>query len=160
MIWFLIVIAGIAADQLTKYWAVAELANQADRAVIDPVVYFSYHVNTGAAWSMFADKSWGIYVLSGISLIASVAFTYVLVKLKDRRLRFCVSLVLAGTIGNMIDRIWRGGVIDFISFRFGTYYFPIFNVADTLLVCGLGLAVLFLIFTDSRRVFDESSKGN
>ncbi|MGI6076558.1 MAG: signal peptidase II [Fastidiosipilaceae bacterium] len=155
MIWILIVILGVGLDQWTKYWAVSELAVRGDMAVIDPLIYFRYHVNTGAAWSFLADKSWGIYVLSGVSLIASIAFLLILLKLKDARLRFCLSLVLAGSIGNLIDRVWRGGVVDFISFQFGDYFFPIFNVADTLLVIGLILGLIFIIFTDSRHAFEE-----
>ena len=153
MIWILIVILGVGLDQWTKYWAVSELAVRGDMAVIDPLIYFRYHVNTGAAWSFLADKSWGIYVLVAFSG-ASIAFLLILLKLRYQ-LRFCLSLVLAGSIGNLIDRVWRGGVVDFISFQFGDYFFPIFNVADTLLVIGLILGLIFIIFTDSRHAFEE-----
>jgi signal peptidase II len=86
---------------------------------------------------------------------ASLFFIYWLVKIKDRRVRLCLSFILSGTLGNMIDRVFRGGVIDFLSFRFGTYAFPVFNVADSLLVVGVILLIIALFFTDSKKLLQE-----
>lgn len=159
MVWFLIVIIGLLADQVTKFAAQSYLGEGGDVPVLGDLLHFEYHVNTGAAWSFLADNSWGIYLLSAVSLVACVLFAVALYKATDKRLKLCLSLVLAGTAGNMIDRVFRKGVIDFISLRFGDYHFPIFNVADSLLVVGLILLILMLLFTDLRYMFDSPKES-
>ncbi len=158
MIWFMIAACGIALDQLTKWWAAATLSAGAVQALIPGFIDFRYHVNTGAAWSFLAGHSWGIHLLSLVSLLASILFAIGIIRLKDRRIRFCLALILGGAVGNLLDRTFRQGVIDFISVSFGDYYFPIFNVADMLLVIGLVLAIVFLLFTDSKKLLSSDVK--
>lgn len=157
MVWTIIIVLGILIDQISKWFALKELAGQPPVPVIENFFYLDYYVNTGAAWSFLSNKSWGIYILSAISLIASVVFIYWLNKIKDRRLRLCLSLIIAGTIGNAIDRVFRGGVIDFVSLHFGNYAFPVFNIADSLLVIGIILLIIALLFTDSKHVLETVS---
>lgn len=155
MVWTIIILVGLLLDQVSKLVAQNHLASGGAVSVIGEFFVLEYHVNTGAAWSFLANQTWGIYVLSAISVGACVLFIYWLIKIKDRRVRFCLSLIISGTAGNMIDRIFRGGVIDFLSFRFGQYQFPIFNVADSILVVGIVLLLISLLFTDSKRLLQE-----
>ncbi len=155
MVWTIIILVGLLLDQVSKLVAQNHLASGGVVSVIGEFFVLEYHVNTGAAWSFLANQSWGIYVLSAISVGACVLFIYWLIKIKDHRVRFCLSLIIAGTAGNMVDRIFRGGVIDFLSFRFGQYQFPVFNVADSILVVGVTLLLLSLLFTDSKRLLQE-----
>lgn len=159
MVWFIITILGVAVDQLSKWLVQSRLADGRTVTVIPGFFSLQYHVNTGAAWSFLSDASWGIYLLSLVSAAAAVLFLILLIRIRDRRIRFCLSLILAGTVGNLIDRVLNKGVIDFLSLQFGSYYFPIFNVADILLVAGLLLTVICLIWTDSRALLNDGAKS-
>jgi signal peptidase II len=98
---------------------------------------------------MFADKSWGIYFLSGVSLVLGVVIL-LLMFIAARRsmqmisLAFC--LLFSGAVGNLIDRIRLRYVIDYLRFDFGDFTFPIFNFADICAVCGTVLLIFIIIF--------------
>lgn len=158
MVWFIITILGVLVDQASKWLVQSRLADGRTVTVIPGFFRLQYHVNTGAAWSFLSNAAWGIYLLSLVSAAAAVLFLILLIRIRDRRIRFCLSLILAGTVGNLIDRVINKGVIDFLSLQFGSYYFPIFNVADMLLVVGLLLTVICLIWTDSRALLNEDKK--
>ena len=146
MVWILIVILGAAADQFLKALATSGLGDGASVPVIDGFFYLVLRINPGAAWSFLADKEWGGYVLIAVSAVASLAMLVVILKYPDRRIKTCLAFLCAGSIGNLIDRIRFGGVTDFLDFHFGSYVFPTFNLADSLIVCSsivLGILVLF-----------------
>jgi signal peptidase II len=146
MVWTIIIVLLVAADQVTKFY-VRELIGTTDSIpVIDGFFYLIYRVNKGAAWSFLANKSWGIYVLSGISLVASVFMVYLIVRSGNARFRTVLSVLCAGSIGNLIDRVLFRGVTDFVDLHFWNYNFPTFNVADSLVVCGTILMALFVLF--------------
>lgn len=145
MVWAIIIILCVAADQLSK--AVAESSLQAVDSipVIDGFFYLSYRVNRGAAWSFLADKSWGIYVLAAVSLIASVIMIVMIYKSTNNKMKAALSFICAGALGNLVDRVMYKGVTDFLDFHFGSYVFPTFNIADSLVVCGtIFLAIVLL----------------
>ncbi|MBR5973829.1 MAG: signal peptidase II [Clostridiales bacterium] len=139
-------------DQFTKDLITKSLA----LSQVDPVIkgFFSlmYVQNKGSAFSMFSTKSWGITFLSVISAIAFLIVLFlayfVLVKYWSRRLSMCLIFLAAGTLGNLIDRVRLKYVVDFLRFDFGSYTFPIFNVADICVTLScIALAVL-LIFNE------------
>ncbi len=139
-------------DQFTKDLITKSLA----LSQVDPVIkgFFSlmYVRNTGSAFSMFASKSWGGTFLSVISAIAFLVVIFlaffVLVKYWSRRMSMCLIFLAAGTLGNLIDRVRLKYVVDFLRFDFGSYTFPIFNVADICVTLScIALAVL-LIFNE------------
>jgi len=148
MAWILIVLL-IIADQLTKYLTKIYISKTRPIVVIDKFFYLSHRVNKGAAWSFLAEKSWGIYVLSSISAIVSLILLYIIYKTNIKSLKIILSIIAAGSIGNLIDRVFFGGVIDFLEFHFGSYIFPTFNVADSLIVCGT-IALVILLAIDKR----------
>lgn len=150
MVWIIIVI-GLLIDQGVKWFVATHMVLGQTISVIPNFFSIQYYVNRGAAWSFLSTKSWGIYVLSVISIIASIILTIIVIRIKNKKLRFPLSLVLIGAIGNMIDRVFRQGVIDFISLQFGSYFFPVFNLADMCLVIGLVWTVIYMLVSDIKR---------
>jgi signal peptidase II len=147
MVWILIVILGAAADQLLKAMVSARIDPSASVPVIDGFFHLIHRFNTGAAWSLFDDQAWGRILLAAVSSVASLVMLYLIVTYPDKRIKTCLAFLCAGSIGNLIDRIRLGGVTDYLDFHFGTYVFPTFNLADSLIVCSsiaLGLVVLFM----------------
>jgi len=148
-------------DQLTKFHFKKTLSNGDDIDVIPNFFYFTYTVNTGAAWSFLANKAWGqifFKILTGISLVLFGFLMFYAYKKNYKWLTYAVALIIGGTIGNFIDRLIFNGVTDFIGFIFGDYYFPIFNLADTFLVVGVIMAVIHFLFLDNNKMFKKSNK--
>ncbi len=157
MVWTLIIIVLLAADQATKYFSRELIGPSGSIPVIDGFFYLVCRKNRGAAWSFLADRDWGIYALAGISLIASATMIYLIIKSRNSRFRAVLSVLCAGSIGNLIDRVVFRGVTDFIDLHFGSYVFPTFNVADSCVVCGTIAMALFILF-DSHFLSDFAAK--
>lgn len=127
-----------------------------DVAVIDGFFYFSFYRNTGAAWSMFSDYPWILAVISFIATAAMVTYRIIKRKTLNSLHKALWAVVIAGTFGNFIDRAFyqlltgTQGVVDFIHFRFGTYDFPVFNIADMCLVIGLITMIILSFIEDSK----------
>ncbi len=146
-------ISMVFVDQMTKYFIVSTYAIHTGEAIINNFFYFYYTQNTGSAFSFLADKSWGIWVLTGFStLLAVIVFFYLIKSLKvnEYMVAASLSLLLAGAIGNLIDRFRLHYVVDFIRFDFGSWTFPIFNVADICAVVGTILIISIMLFFPKR----------
>ena len=147
-------------DQLSKIYAVANLKGDAAVPVLHGFLSFRYHENRGAAWGMFADQRWVFMTASTIAIIGIIAYLIWTIRQKHPIL-YVTSLVLfaGGGIGNMIDRIRLGYVIDFLRFDF--IDFPIFNVADSFITIGAGLMILYLILETIREISaKKQNNGN
>jgi len=146
--YFLFTLLLIVFDQITKLLiTIGYIPTPNDSIVINDFFSLTHVHNDGAAFSFLADQSgWQRYFLSGVSLVASVAIIIWMRRIDAGRLLklFALSILLAGAIGNLIDRFFRGFVIDFIDLHYQTFYWPIFNVADILISVG----VVLLIFSD------------
>lgn len=139
----------VVLDQITKNIIVKNFEIYQQKNIIPGFFSFYYTRNTGSAFSFLADKAWGIYVLTAISFTMSIALYIVLlraIKLKDKLTAFAFTLFIAGAVGNLIDRALYRSVVDFIRFDFGSYTFPIFNIADICAVCATGLLIGLLLF--------------
>lgn len=139
------VVLGVALDQFTKYLATTHIQDNAI-TIIDGVFELRYLKNYGAAFGMLQNQQWFFLIVTLITLCI-VAFIYV--KLPHNKhftpLRICLVTLVAGAIGNMIDRISLGYVVDF--FYFELIDFPIFNVADIFAtVSTIALVILFLFY--------------
>lgn len=146
--YFLLALVLIVADQLSKLWA-AETLGIASKEITD-FLSFTFAKNYGAAFSFLSDQGgWQRYFLTGVSATASVAIIIWMFKTAVFRQVTLIALafVLSGAIGNMIDRIYQGFVIDFIDFHYVGWHFPIFNVAD---IC-INIGVLLLILTEFKK---------
>lgn len=146
----------IVLDQITKYLTVENIDFNTRGIEILPFFNLVHVYNYGAAFSMFA--SWDgaqRYLLSGIAIVMSLVFTVVLLRTKATAKWHCVSysLFIGGAIGNLIDRIMHGYVIDFLLFYLQdsegniTWAYPAFNVADIAVVCGAILMVVLAVFS-------------
>ncbi|MBO4241790.1 MAG: signal peptidase II [Clostridiales bacterium] len=143
----------ISIDWITKNKISGSFQLYEKRDVIPGFFSLYYVRNTGSAFSMLADKSWGITVLSVVSVIMAAVIFYLLTKagqLKDTASCVALTLLLAGAVGNLIDRIVYRSVVDFLRFDFGSYTFPIFNVADICAVCGTVLFVIMILFQQKK----------
>lgn len=134
----LIILLGIAADQLTKWLAVKFLEPIPTKPLIEGVLHLTYVENRGAAFGMLADNRWVFIVISTVTIMALLFFLYAGYS-QNRLYAVSISLIISGGIGNMIDRIALGYVVDFIDFRL--INFAVFNGADSF-VC-VGAALLF-----------------
>ena len=135
------VILGVLIDALTKNLAVKHLKGEDPIPLWRGVLRFSYVENPGAAWGMLANHRWVFMLFSALAIVVIVI--YLIRRDPPLSLFLSLSLILAGGIGNMIDRTFRGSVVDFIEFYL--FEFPVFNVADCLVVVGSGLLVFWLI---------------
>jgi len=140
-------------DQITKLMVVGNLS-YADRIpVIEGFFYLTHVRNTGAAFGLFADAPADIRLgfFIGISLLAVVIIVSFFRKLApgDRLAALALGLVLGGAVGNLIDRIRLGEVVDFLHFRlWGGYSWPDFNFADSAIVVGVAILVLELLASE------------
>lgn len=138
-------IAILVADLVTKNIAHYVIANApgATVTVIPGFFSFAYTENTGAAWSILSNATW---LLTIISFFASVGLIIFLFKTKDKNrfMRMSVTLILAGAVGNLYDRLFLGYVRDMMKFDF--INFPIFNVADVAMVVGVIMLIVYVIF--------------
>ena len=141
--WLGLAAAIVAADQLSKV-AIERVFSYGD---VHPVTGFFNLVltyNKGAAFSFLASASgWQKQFFIAIGLLASLAIVYLLARHGTQRLfSLALAMMLGGAIGNVIDRVIHGHVIDFLDFHAGGWHWPAFNVADSAIVCGAALLIL------------------
>ena len=144
-LYILAVLLMIAADQLVKYWAFTSLQAQHTIPLIENVFHLTYVENRGAAFSLFAqfDSRW---IFVALAVIITVAIFAVLRKryIQTTLGRWSLVLVAAGALGNAIDRVIHGFVVDMFDFRL--IHFPVFNVADIFICIGGALFVIYFMF--------------
>jgi signal peptidase II len=148
-----VILAGIITDQLTKFSAIS-IFKENPVVIIKGILSFTYVENFGAAFSMFENA---YFILVPFSLLVTVFCGYFAIKARKasyKRLSVAISMVISGAVGNLIDRISRGFVVDFISADF--INFPVFNVADILVVTGSVLTVALIFFTKEGSFLDSS----
>lgn len=135
----------LIVDQITKILVVNSLVPGENIEIIKNIFNIIYTNNTGAAFSILLGKR--IFLIVVAVLIIGVLLYYIKRNKIEKKIDIiALSFVIGGSLGNLIDRIVRGYVIDFISIKLGNYNFPIFNVADILIVIGV-----FLLLLSSRR---------
>jgi signal peptidase II len=137
----LIVVAIIALDQVTKYLIVNSLSSY------DSIEVFSFlHIvnvrNTGAAFGSFKSLGSSFFIIVAVAAIGFV----VSLLIKRAYNMFGLCLILGGAVGNLIDRILYGQVVDFVDFSIGSYHWPAFNVADSSLTVGIIVILMTSVF--------------
>ena len=151
----------IAFDQLTKsYFSnLYKTEGLVNIEIIPNFLRLVYTENTGAAWSFLSDVSWAqtfFKVITGLSLVLFIGM-YVYALKSKRLLRISLILIIAGTVGNFVDRLLFGYVVDFISFNFWGWSFPVFNVADICLTIGVVLFMIYLLFISKYALFRKNN---
>ena len=150
-----------ALDQISKAVIVRHIALYEEVPCIGHFFSFCHFRNRGAAWGFLGNTHSGFYLLSVLSFLISIFLIYLIRQLKHRGMQYALSLILAGSIGNLLDRLLRGSVVDFLLFHFGTYSFPAFNLADSCICIGAFLAAFFILFSqDLRHEFFQSREGH
>ncbi|MDI9509070.1 MAG: signal peptidase II [Clostridiales bacterium] len=142
LIYFIIL---LAIDQVTKYWARISLQEEGSISIIPGVLKLHYHENTGAVWGIMTGKTSFLIILTVILSIVLFMFYFIIPK-KRRYLPIQIIwvFIMAGAIGNLIDRISLKYVVDFIYFEL--IDFPIFNIADCYLTVSSFLLIILAIF--------------
>ncbi len=157
VIYSAIILGGIALDQLTKFLAVKYLKAIATKPLIEGVLHLTYVENRGAAFGMLSDSRWIFMTLSSIMIICLSIYLYGGFSSLNKLYTVSVSLIISGGIGNMIDRIALGYVVDFIDFRL--INFAVFNGADSFVCIGAALLVLAL-FIDIKNERRKKKRGD
>lgn len=144
--YLIITVSVLIVDQLTKYWAITSLKPVSLIEVIPGFFRFTYATNRGVAFSMFAESELNVrLIFATVSTIAALFVVVYLARTPATRVRMnaALSLLLAGIIGNLIDRVRLGEVIDFLDFHLGEKYtWPTFNIADAAICIGAALLAL------------------
>ena len=133
----------IILDQISKIWITSHFMYGESLAIFSSFNLVLAH-NTGAAFSFLSDAG-GMqrWLFSAIAIIASIWIVWMLRRhAQQKLLSFALALILGGALGNLIDRIAYGYVVDFLDFYWGTYHFPAFNLADSAISCGAALLLL------------------
>lgn len=134
----------IITDQLTKYWAILRLKNYNSIKIIGNFLRFTYAENRGAAFSILQNQIW-FFVIVTIVMLIVLAYIYFFTHITNLA-KLSIGMIAGGALGNFIDRVRLGYVVDFIDVRFGSVYdFPVFNIADSFVVVGT-ILMIFLIF--------------
>jgi signal peptidase II len=142
----------LVADQLTKLYIDRTMKLYQSIPVIDGLFSITYLRNKGAAFSFLSDASWRLPFFILATVIAVIAIITAFCKLKEEQsfAAFSLSLILSGAIGNLIDRVRMGEVIDFLDVYWRSHHWPAFNVADSAICVGVALLALDL-FREERK---------
>ena len=149
---FTVVVHLLLADEITKELAVRSLQGQAAVSVIPGFFDLAYVENRGCAWGLFQGHVWPLAVFGLLALAALVWKRRAVFGLAEKGWRKACGhvaevLLYAGILGNLIDRVYRGFVIDFLDFHWGASHFPCFNVADSYITVAAALLIATSLFT-------------
>ena len=146
----------VVADQLSKLWVVQNIPMFNQIPVIPGLVHLTYVQNTGAAWSSFQGQIW-LFALIFAVFTAAIIWEFSKKSMPFTTFeRWCIAAVYAGGLGNMIDRIRLGYVVDMIEVEF--IQFPVFNVADCFISCGCIALLVHLVFFNKEFWKDDKKK--
>jgi len=143
---YFIILLIIVVDQLSKF-LISSNFTQGESVRIFPYLYITYVRNVGAAFGLLANYRW-LFVVLGILAVALVWYFRNTIKQQSKFVRWGITLAIGGTIGNLIDRIRIGAVIDFID----TPIFPIFNAADMTIVAGVVLLFWEVLINERKKL--------
>lgn len=150
--WLLISLAGVLLDQVSKWLCMAYLKPAGSVTLIPGLLKLTYLENRGAAFGSFSDHRWVFMIFSSVAIVGVTVYLIAFSE-RNRLLRWSLALIISGGIGNMIDRVSLGYVVDMIDF-YGIWPY-IFNVADSFVCVGAGLAVLYCVLG----MYQEYKKG-
>ena len=151
----LFVLAIVAADQITKYLVVANIPLYGDVSFLPGVLGLTYVQNTGAAFSAFQGMQW-LFAVIFLLFTAAVLWEYFKKPMGFTRFeRWCIAAIYGGGLGNMIDRVRLGYVVDMLETEFMS--FPVFNLADCFISCGCVLLMAHLAFFN-RKFWKDDKK--
>ena len=142
----------LVLDQASK-WAIAEFVMDPPR-VIEVTGFFNLVLvyNTGVSFGLFGEQTaWKPWALGALAFAVSGALLYWLRREPERLLALAVGLIVGGAMGNVVDRVRLGAVMDFLDFHLGTWHWPAFNLADSAITIGVAFLVFDGLFRERRR---------
>ena len=140
---YIITIIGLLIDFLSKVFIMSKLPLGSSKTIIKGFFYITHVNNKGAAWGIFQGNTLMLLI---ISIIFAVVFIYYIEKNELKYYeQISAGLILSGIMGNMIDRLFRGYVVDFLNFYIFGYDYPVFNIADSFIVIGVIVLMIFYI---------------
>ena len=139
----------IILDQLTKELVIQKLELYESLSFL-PFINFTFVVNYGFAFGFLNNPSINQLIVSLFILSIIFYFVYLLIKTQDQIFRFSLVLILSGALGNFIDRIFRGFVIDFIDIFVSQYHWPAFNFADSWITIGFMIMIFNILFLNKK----------
>lgn len=147
LFWILITVGVVILDQFTKWLAVEYLIPIGTVPIIKDALHLTYVENPGAAFGMMQNSRWIFLLVSTVAIIAIIIY---LIKFatKNKLALLSLAFILGGGIGNMIDRVALGYVVDFIDFRL--INFAVFNVADSFVCVGAALLIIYVLFIEGK----------
>ena len=146
---FFLFLTLVILDQITKA-LVINIFNLYDSVTLLPIINLTFVVNYGFAFGLLNNPSLNQILVSAVISIIILYFLYLLIKTQDKIFQFSLTLILAGALGNFIDRIFRGFVIDFIDIYIGKYHWPPFNVADSCITVGFIVLMINILFLNRK----------
>ncbi|MBB6452995.1 signal peptidase II [Salirhabdus euzebyi] len=145
--YYVIALVIIAIDQWTKWLIVKNMTLMESIPVIENFFYITSHRNKGAAWGILQGQMWFFYIITVVVVIGVIIYLQKFGR-QHVLLGLSLGLILGGAIGNFIDRVFRQEVVDFFDFIIFGYDFPIFNIADSALVVGVILMIIYTLFEE------------
>lgn len=140
---FQIILTTFVLDQVSKYMALQFLATPPFLRKVTDFFDLVLMYNTGVSFSLFADTgAQNTWIVVGATGLMSLVLLRWMLQEEAALTRFGLGMIVGGAIGNLIDRLWRPGVVDFIQLHAGSFYWPAFNVADMAICAGAGLILL------------------
>ncbi len=146
----------LALDQYSKYWIVKNIPFGFKTVVIPDFFNITHITNTGAAWGILSGRGGFLLLIATLVMISVLWFLRSLTDGCTERY-FAVFLVISGIVGNSIDRVFRGAVVDFLQFYIGKYVWPSFNVADSCICVGVFIFILSTLIRPERRKSNPDS---
>jgi len=152
-----VLLGSVLLDQLSKYLVLTYLAPVGSVPLWEGVLHFTYVENTGAAFGMLKDHRWVFLLISTVAIAAILIYMF---KARPASVleRLSLAMIAGGGIGNMIDRVARGFVVDFIDVRLINFY--VFNIADSFVCVGCGLLIFALIRAEIREAREKKHAQN
>lgn len=140
MIFLLVIMGVLAMDQVAKFIVQSNMIEGQSTPVIDGIFHLTYVRNPGAAFGIFPDRT-SFFILVTLLVIIIVVFFYRQIPREKILMRMALGLMVGGALGNLLDRIRLGRVVDFFDFQ----VWPVFNIADMAVVFGVGILILELL---------------
>lgn len=132
----------VVLDQIFKYLAINNLKSVENIAVIDNLLYFTYLENRGAAFGIFSNQRW-LFIIATVLAIILLVYLVFVKKFQSKIFNISVALIIGGGVGNLIDRIFLGYVVDYIQISF---FPPVCNFADYCITAGTIILIIWLFF--------------
>jgi signal peptidase II len=152
----IVLVCVISLDQWTKYLVQEEMSLYRRVEVIHGFFNLTHVRNTGGAFGILGGEKGGtghiLFVLASVVAVGVLLVIFYQLKANEKVLPFAFALVLSGAIGNLIDRLVYGEVVDFLDFYVSSFHWPSFNIADSAICLGIGLLGFELLFRDQKKL--------